>query len=120
MRAMIQNTTIVIGLSLLCVFRLQPPCVRGCAAVWSKGSNGVLIAEEGAIIIWDAAQKMEHFIRWARFDATAPDFGFLVPTPTQPELAEVSEGIFSTMEQWIAPKVITRTDWNFEPLLCIF
>jgi Uncharacterized protein conserved in bacteria (DUF2330) len=97
---------------------LQPPSANGCAALWSKG-NGVLIAEEGAIIIWDAAQKMQHFIRWARFDTTAPDFGFLVPTPTQPELAEVTEGIFSTMEQWIAPKVITRTDWSIEPLLCM-
>jgi len=113
----------IVAFALLTVFATlssQPPAAQGCAAVWSKGSNGVLIAEEGAIILWDAGQKMQHFIRWARFDATAPDFGFLVPTPSQPELAEVAEGIFSTMEQWIAPKAVARSEWNFAPLLCAF
>lgn len=107
------------GLLILALFPLQPPSAKACAAVWSKG-NGVLIAEEGAIIIWDAAPKMQHFIRWARFDATAPDFGFLVPTPTVPALAETSETIFSTLEQWTAPKVVTRTEWSLAPLLCAF
>ena len=40
------------------------------------------------VILWDAATQTEHFIRRASFKSEAEDFGFLVPTPTQPALNE--------------------------------
>src|SRR5438874_5486403 len=103
------------ALLVLALVPIQPPRAEACAAVWGGSDPPVAIAEESAVIVWDAAQKVQHFIRWAAFEAQSANFGFLVPTPTQPELAEVSEGIFSTLEAWTAPKVVTQTEWSFQP-----
>jgi hypothetical protein len=65
----------------------------GCAAAPPFGAT-VRIADESAIIIWDASSKTEHFIRRATFSSSAHDFGFLVPTPTKPELAEAEDDAF--------------------------
>ena len=67
-----------------------------CAPVPPKGFH-VAIEKEEAIIIWDAAQKTQHFIRRASFGTQAKDFGFLVPTPSQPELAEADDEAFNDL-----------------------
>jgi hypothetical protein len=56
-----------------CVFRLETPAVN---------------ADQSVIILWDAANKTEHFIRKASFQSAGDDFGFIVPSPSQPELEE--------------------------------
>jgi hypothetical protein len=67
------------------------------------------IAQESAIILWDEAGKTEHFIRRASFKTAAGDFGFLVPTPSQPTLAEASDEAFAELEKLTAPRVETRS-----------
>jgi hypothetical protein len=58
----------------------------------------VRVDAEEALIVWDAARGTEHFIRRADFRKEGGDaFGFLVPTPTRPELAEADEGVFSRL-----------------------
>jgi hypothetical protein len=57
----------------------------------------VAIADESAIIIWDPDSNTEHFIRRATFTTQAKDFGFLVPTPTQPALAEAGDEAFTLL-----------------------
>jgi hypothetical protein len=69
----------------------------------------VHIAEESAIIVWDAAAKREHFVRRASFRTSAQDFGFLVPTPAKPELAEVPDHVFSQLEWITRPEVKHET-----------
>lgn len=74
----------------------------------------VEIASESAIIIWDAASKTQHFIRRAAFNATSgekkpvTDFGFLVPTPTQPVLAEVDDRAFDELAKVTEPRTETQ------------
>jgi hypothetical protein len=80
----------------------------GCAAAPPLGAS-VRIADESAIIIWDASSKTEHFIRRATFSSSAHDFGFLVPTPTKPELAEAEDDAFNTLAGITAPKVVTQS-----------
>jgi len=94
---------------------LAPSQSQGCA-VARRPEEKVLIAEESAVIIWDAAAKIQHFIRRATFDAKAADFGFLVPTPTKPELAKVDESPFSFLENVIAPKTVVHNE--FVPAAC--
>ena len=71
----------------------------------------VEVASENAIIFWDAQNKTEHFIRRATFSASAKgkepvkDFGFLVPTPSQPVLAEVDDKAFDELAKITAPKI---------------
>jgi hypothetical protein len=76
-----------------------------CAPAPRMG-EAVDIAEESAIIIWDAAAKTQHFIRRASFRTQAKDFGFLVPTPSVPELKEADDAAFALLERITEPPVL--------------
>jgi hypothetical protein len=85
-----------------------------CALVWDMGVVGrVALAKEEAIIVWDAAAGMQHFIRRASFHTKAADFGFLVPTPTRPELSEASGDPFKRLSDAVRPKVQNKYDYRF-------
>ncbi|MFL5338767.1 MAG: DUF2330 domain-containing protein [Gemmataceae bacterium] len=77
-------------------------------AVAPQHNKAVEIADESAIIIWNPATKTQHFIRRASFKSDSPDFGFLVPTPTKPELAEASDEAFSHLAKVTAPRIVTQ------------
>jgi hypothetical protein len=74
-----------------------------CATAPHEGDS-VHVAEESALIVWDAAARTQHFIRRASFETTAKDFGFLVPTPSVPDLAEADDAAFRLLED------LTRID----------
>lgn len=79
------------------------PKATGCAAAPRRGEFIDVNAEE-AIILYDAKTKTEHFIRRAQFQTEAKDFGFLVPTPSKPELGEASSAIFQTLHTATLPR----------------
>jgi hypothetical protein len=83
-----------------------------CAPAPPRGYE-VEIGEENAIIVWDAASRTEHFIRRATFATPANDFGFLVPTPTRPTLAEASDDAFRRLGEVTAPAIVTEV--RYEP-----
>src|SRR5579871_4834433 len=63
------------------------PTTRACSRAMPRGEeHSVEIASETALIVWDEKARKQHFIRRASFQAQVPYFGFLVPTPNQPEL----------------------------------
>jgi hypothetical protein len=98
-----------VGLLAGCLLVLPPADpARGCAVVPPAGRQ-VDISAESAVIVWDAATKTEHFTRRAKFASTAADFGFLVPTPSVPELAEADDAAFRTLENRTAPRVVYET-----------
>ena len=101
------------------LFTLSLPTADGCAAVRQKDGPSISIAEESAIIVWDPVKKVQHFIRRAAFDTKSPDFGFLVPTPTLPELPlkTVEDGIFGTIDRWLLPKTVEQSRWNLDLML---
>jgi Uncharacterized protein conserved in bacteria (DUF2330) len=70
--------------------------------------KSVVNADQTIIMIWDANAKMQHFIRQASFRSEAEDFGFLVPTPTQPELNESGNETFPYLQELTAPEIETR------------
>lgn len=80
---------------------------RACAPAPPLGYD-VTISGEEAVIVWDAERKLEHFIRRADFETEAEGFGFIVPTPSPPELAEVNAGLFGDLQWRMRPRVITR------------
>lgn len=57
----------------------------------SYGDIAMTLSREKAIIIWDQEAKVEHFIRSASFTGGAKDFGFILPTPSQPTAIEVAD-----------------------------
>lgn len=68
------------------------PEASACIGLSAEGV--VPVRGEEALIAWDEASRTEHFVRSARFDRMARDFGFIVPTPSEPTLTEVSERVF--------------------------
>jgi hypothetical protein len=78
---------------------------RGCAPA-PRFRETVRILQESAIIIWNPATHTEHFIRRASFNASGADFGFLVPTPSQPSLAEVESHAFDSVQNLMKPRTV--------------
>jgi hypothetical protein len=105
---------ILLAAALLGLAGLSPPEVAGCATARGKGEH-VGIASETALIVWDEKAKTQHFIRRASFRTKVPYFGFLVPTPTKPQLAEVPDEVFVSLEEWTKPEEQTKTRYE-EPL----
>lgn len=99
----------ILGLGLLALAGVlplvpSPARVQACAPVYRTGED-VEIASESAIIAWDAESGTEHFIRRGTFATSSADFGFLVPTPSEPELAEASADAFTSLAAMTAPRV---------------
>jgi len=104
---------------LCCLIAVAVPIIsletiQACATAGRRGMD-VRIAGESAIILWDAASQMQQFIRRATFHADTPDFGFLVPTPSQPTLAEANNEAFSFLEKVTAPEVVTERHYDIIP-----
>jgi hypothetical protein len=105
---MSRNIRLVVILSLLGISLFACLRASACAVARPHTEGGVEIASESAIIIWDAESKTEHFIRRAEFKSDVNDFGFLVPTPTQPTLAEADDEAFKTFEMITEPPTVTQ------------
>jgi hypothetical protein len=101
-------------LGLVVVLFVADVRIAGACGVAPPPGARVAIAEEEALIIWDPATKTEHFIRRAAFHSTARQFGFLVPTPSKPELSEVDDSIFDTLADLIRPPVRYVEDPHYE------
>src|SRR5262249_40162983 len=81
-----------------------PPLPACCPA--PHLGQPVVNADQTVIILWDAARQTQHFIRKATFRSDGEDFGFIVPSPTQPELEESGNEAFPYLEKLTAPEVI--------------
>lgn len=93
---------------------------HACATAPMRG-EAVRVVDEEALIVWDEATQIEHFVRRATFRSSARAFGFLVPTPTKPELAEIDNRIFDELAQFLVPKVIYDDGgFSVEPTLSWF
>jgi hypothetical protein len=81
----------------------SPPASACCPAP-PPGGKPVVNADQSVILIWDAKTKTQHFIRRASFQSEAADFGFLVPTPAKPELAESGDKAFAFLQKLTEPE----------------
>lgn len=74
-----------------------PSDAVACGRMGHAGSPPVFVDFEEALLVWDAAHQTEHLIRSASFLGVDRDFGFVVPTPTEPTLTEVDEAVFRVL-----------------------
>jgi hypothetical protein len=87
-------------------FVARAPVALACAAVDTGiAGDSVQITGESALIVWDAKNKTEHFIRRANFETDSDNIGFLVPTPGMPQLGTVDDAVFTSLDAAIEPKV---------------
>ncbi len=97
---------LALGLALLAV-PLFAPRAEACGGFFSRAVEGVRrpsLAYEQALIVFDATKRREHFVREVVFRAAQEPFGFVVPTPTRPEVAAVKKSPFTAL----------RTQFPFE------
>jgi hypothetical protein len=83
---------------------LCPNKANSCCTA-PRGGQLVVNADQTVIIIWDAAKKVQHFIRKASFRGEAEDFGFIIPSPSQPELNESGDDAFPYLLKLTEPEV---------------
>jgi hypothetical protein len=86
-------------------FALVPliPSAPACCPAPPAGVP-VVNADQTVILLWDPASKTEHFIRRASFKSEADDFGFLVPSPTRPDLDESGNDAFPYLQKLTEPE----------------
>jgi len=82
-----------------------PNDVSGCGIV-PRHNERVNTSDEAALIVWDDKTKTEHFIRRATFQSTGYDFGFLVPTPSKPDLDVANDDLFHELATITAPQIV--------------
>jgi hypothetical protein len=80
----------------------QPMSPLGCCAV-SRAENPVVNADQTVIILWDKERQTQHFIRKADFKTDASDIGFLVPSPSRPQLSESGNAAFALLDRITMP-----------------
>src|SRR5262249_18231381 len=100
-RSVAMNKTAPCVLLALGLARAVPS--DACCVAFPQGAM-VQIADQSVIITWNEDTKTEHFIRRAAFRTTQENFGFLVPTPTQPQLAEAPDAAFARFADAIKPE----------------
>lgn len=88
---------------MLCLFGLLAQDVaRACCAVSSTGIPAIN-ADQTVILLWDKERQMEHFIRKASFRGQGDSVGFLVPSPSRPQLEESGNAAFPYLAEITAP-----------------
>jgi hypothetical protein len=92
-----------VALALLGMAVLLAPAPACCPA--PPSGSPVVNADQAMVILWDAATKTQHFIRQASFKSDADDFGFLVPSPSQPVLDESGDEAFPFLKKLTEPEI---------------
>lgn len=110
------------GLAVSATMIEAPRAALACASAPPRGAE-VGIAAEEAVIVWDAKSGTEHFIRTASFVSSATSFGFLVPTPSIPDLGEMPRAVLDGIDDALQPavqRVDEPTRWVLTSLLSFF
>lgn len=82
-----------------------------CCGV-TPGGDKLAFGDQEDVIIYNSKTKTDFFIRNAKFEAISPDFGFIAPTPTQPELSSVKPELmkmilsYGGMSRGVEPQII--------------
>src|SRR5262245_33709253 len=84
----------------------QQPIEACCPA--PRSGQPVVNADQTIVILWDAANQTEHFIRRASFKSDGDDFGFLIPSPSKPALAESGNDAFPYLQKITEPEVVEQ------------
>jgi hypothetical protein len=101
--------SLLLGASLLALtLPFVTPIARACGAFFSvrtiSPEQRPSLAREKVLIIHDAVHGQQHFIREVAFRKADETFGFVVPTPTRPQVAKVEKSPFSKLRERFAFK----------------
>jgi Uncharacterized protein conserved in bacteria (DUF2330) len=76
----------------------SPPTAQACGGFFVPRHKSVPVPyHEQVLLIYDPVAGKEHFVRAVSFGALASPFGFVVPTPSRPEVFPVAESPFGPL-----------------------
>lgn len=94
------------ALALLGLTGAPAPVAEACGGFFSRASleagRRPSLAYEQSLIVFDEAKQREHFVREVAFRRTSEPFGFVVPTPSRPEVAKVAASPFGRLRSAFA------------------
>jgi hypothetical protein len=78
-----------------------PSLARACGGFFSRvratPATAPSLSHEQVLLLYDSASRKEHFIREVTFRNGTEPFGFVVPTPSRPEVAAVKQSPFPAL-----------------------
>lgn len=93
------SAALVVGAACLAV---RPEPAEACGAFFAKAATPVerrpSLSVERVLLLHDPEKGVEHFIREVVFQGSRETFGFVVPTPTRPDVFKVTEPPFDKLE----------------------
>jgi hypothetical protein len=85
----------------LCAVAATSSNAHACLEIFgqevSESDRRPSLAYEQTLIVYDAEKRREHFVREVVFSAAREPFGFVVPTPSRPEVANVKKSPFAKL-----------------------
>ena len=99
--------------ALIAVAFLLPASVPAARACCPVSRVPVVNADQSVIILWSPATQTEHFIRQASFESDDRNLGFIIPSPTQPQLSESGDEAFGALAAITAPEFRQNSSMNF-------
>jgi hypothetical protein len=94
---------LLFGATGLLALPLITPVARACGMFYHHRAlapeQRPSLAREKVLIIHDAAHGQQHFIREVAFRKAEQTLGFVVPTPTRPEVAAVAQTPFTKLRE---------------------
>ncbi len=100
------------ALVVLSALAITPPApVSACAVIPEPRATALpSLAVERVLIAFDRSAEIEHFVREISFESARDPFGFVVPTPSRPEVETARGGIFGELEERFrfAPELDSR------------
>jgi hypothetical protein len=87
----------MLTLTVLSLIVMEPTAAKSACCYFAAKDKDVLQPAQKAFITWDAVKKVESFTVQPKFEGNAADFGMVVPTPSQPKLAEMPREFFKEL-----------------------
>src|SRR5256714_7629577 len=85
-----------VPLAVILTLAAAAPAPAACCYFSAKNTD-VLQPAQKAFITWDPVEKVETFTVQPKFEGNALDFGMVIPTPSQPKLAEMPRDFFKEL-----------------------
>ena len=82
-------------LAALAVGLLTASASDAACCYFSAKNADILQPSQKVFITWDPVAKKETFTVQPKFEGNAPDFGMVIPTPTEPKLNEMPRDFFA-------------------------
>ena len=93
-----------LSVALLAAAAIPAALAPACCPAPIQGQF-VVNADQTVIMVWNPETKTQHFIRQASFASNGNDFGFIVPTPTEPDLQESGDQAFELLKECTKPQI---------------